>query len=139
MERLRNTAQGRLEARFQCELAERNCRVDPFHGQRRSTEFIHFGFREYDMSELQDPPKIEFPCPNYPIKVIGRHEPGFEQFVKDVFADHAAGFDPSAIECIPSKKGNYCSYRLQIEARDEAQLRAIFNALKAHPATQMVL
>jgi putative lipoic acid-binding regulatory protein len=39
------------------------------------------------MSEKQqEPPKIEFPCPNYPIKVVGVNSDNFRGFVIKITA-----------------------------------------------------
>jgi putative lipoic acid-binding regulatory protein len=37
----------------------------------------------------QTPPKIEFPCEDYPIKIVGDAEPRYEEVVLEVVENHA--------------------------------------------------
>lgn len=45
----------------------------------------------------QEPPKIEFPCENYDIKVIGDAHDEFKQVVVDIIRKHVPDFDESTI------------------------------------------
>ena len=45
----------------------------------------------------QEAPKIEFPCPDYPIKVIGRDGPDFQDVVIDVVRIHVPDLDITKI------------------------------------------
>ena len=85
-----------------------------------------------------DAPKIEFPC-DYPIKVMGYAAPDYKQFVMDVIEGHAPGFDRSRVKLRQSKGGNYYSVTVSIVATGEAQLKALFEELKASGRVTMVL
>lgn len=87
----------------------------------------------------QQPPKIEFPCENYPIRVMGVAGDDFQRFVLEVFERHARGFDRSKVQVRPSRKGNYESVTVTIVATGTAQLEALFEALKANSSVKMVL
>lgn len=90
------------------------------------------------MSDL-DPPRIEFPCPNYPIKVMGDASEDFRDFVFQVIALYAPDYDHASATFRPSRNGRYESVNVAITATSLEQLEAIFTALKKNPATRMVL
>jgi len=90
------------------------------------------------MSE-PEAPKIEFPCANYPIKVMGENTVEYREVVLSIMHKHAAGFDMEKITVRDSRNGNYQSITVFIEATGTAQLQAIFEDLKNHPSTRMVL
>lgn len=90
------------------------------------------------MSELP-PPKIEFPCPDYLIKVLGEAGDELYQLVIEVMERHAPGFDETRITVANSSKGRFQSVTVWITATGEPQLHAIHNDLRANPITKMVL
>lgn len=86
-----------------------------------------------------EPPKIEFPCRNYPIKVMGEASSGFRTFVEGVMSKHDADFDAGTVQVRPSRNGRYESVNVMITATGVEQLNQIFVDLKANPAVRMVL
>ena len=90
------------------------------------------------MSDLP-PPKIEFPCAGYTIRVMGEASDHFRAYVVEVFERHAPDFDREAVKIRPSSNGRFESVNIVITATGTAQLQAIFDDLKKHPAVQMVL
>ncbi len=90
------------------------------------------------MSTEQEPPKIEFPC-EYPIKVLGRQQPGLEETIKAVFERHAPGFDPAAITSRDSSKGTFSALTITITATGPEQLKALHEDLMATGMVQMVI
>lgn len=85
------------------------------------------------------PPKIEFPCKDYPIKVVCRAEPGFREFVLQTMIRHAPGFDESRIKMADSKNGNFCSITVYILATGINQLTQLHNDLQKDPRVKMVI
>lgn len=83
-------------------------------------------------------PKIEFPC-DYGIKVIGDAAPDFKEFVVALAERHAPGIKDKDVSVKDSKEGRFCSVRLNIVATGEAQLKALFEDLKASGRVHMVL
>jgi len=83
-------------------------------------------------------PKIEFPC-DYVIRVIGDAAPDFTEFVVGVVVRHAPGLKESDVSVKDSSKGRYSSVQLKINATGEAQLKALFEELKASGRVHMVL
>ncbi|UTF59801.1 YbeD family protein [Gilvimarinus sp. DA14] len=87
----------------------------------------------------QDPPKIEFPCPNYPIKVLGEAGEVLQSLVVEVMARHDPDFNAERISVKDSGKGRWQSVTVFITATGIEQLEAIHQDLRAHPATKIVL
>lgn len=90
------------------------------------------------MSDLP-PPKIEFPCEGYTIRVMGEASDHFRAYVIEVFERHAPDFDRNALKIRPSSGGRFESVNVVITATGVEQLQAIFIDLKKHPSVQMVL
>ncbi len=87
----------------------------------------------------QQPPKIEFPCKDYPIKVIGRDEVGFKDFVIETMQKHVVDFDTETVSEQGSSKGSFISIRVKITATGIAQLKAIHQDLMASGRVKMVI
>jgi uncharacterized protein len=81
---------------------------------------------------------LAFPC-DFPIKVMGRKEPGFAQAVVDIVQRHAPDYDPASVEMRPSRKGTYLSVTCVVRASSREQLDALYRELCDHPAVMMVL
>ena len=90
------------------------------------------------MSE-QQPPKIEFPCENYPIKVLGDADHEMHSYVLEVMERHAPGFDQARITVTESSKGRFQSVTVWITALGEHQLRAINEDLQLSKKIKMVM
>ncbi|WP_369857135.1 YbeD family protein [Candidatus Thalassolituus haligoni] len=87
----------------------------------------------------QEAPKIEFPCPDYPIKVVGKGKDNYRQVVLDIFQIHAPGFDIEKILVRDSSKGNFQSLTIYITATGIEQLEALHKELSAHELVHMVI
>lgn len=90
------------------------------------------------MSE-QQPPKIEFPCENYPIKVLGDAGQELHSLVIEVMERHAPGFDQARITINESSKGRFQSVTVWITATGEHQLRTIHEELRISKRVKMVM
>ena len=82
--------------------------------------------------------KIEFPCQDYPIKVIGDTGVGFKDTVIEILAKYAK-IDISTLAERQSSNGKYTTVQLHIVATGEDQLRDINSALRATGRVHMVL
>ena len=87
------------------------------------------------MNQLSE---IAYPL-DFPIKIMGRREPGFVRTVVDIVRKHAPDLDETAIELRNSKKNNYLSVTCTIVATSRQQLDALYQELGDHPAVAMVL
>lgn len=90
------------------------------------------------MSE-QQPPKIEFPCEDYPIKVLGESGVELHVLVHTVMTRHAYGYDHSKTTINQTAKGNFQSLTVWVTATGEAQLQAIHEDLRQHKIVRMVM
>lgn len=91
------------------------------------------------MSDTPEAPRIEFPCEDYPIKVVGFNEDDFRGFVIETVQIHAPDLDLTKISVAESRTGKYLSVRISITATGEDQLRALHDDLKASGRVQTVL
>lgn len=87
----------------------------------------------------QEQPKIEFPCEQYPVKIIGDHCADYVQTVLDVVCEHASDFDPASAEQQLSSNGRFCSVRVRITAHSAEHLNELNEALRQTGKVRMVL
>lgn len=90
-------------------------------------------------AQSPEPPKIEFPCPNYPIKVVGVGADNYREVVLEIVELHAPGFDVEKIQIRDSRNGRFRSITLFITATGPEQLETLHQALRAHELVHMVL
>jgi uncharacterized protein len=84
------------------------------------------------------PSLIEYPT-EFPIKIMGRQEPGLVQSVLEIVTRHAPDFDPAMVEMRASKQKKYLSVTCVIRATSREQLDALYRELCDHPQVVMVL
>ena len=90
------------------------------------------------MPLVADSSLLAFPC-DFPIKVMGRKQPGFAQAVTEIVVKHAPDFDPATVAMRPSRKGRYLSVTCIVRATSREQLDALYQELCDHPSVVMVL
>ena len=83
--------------------------------------------------------KIEFPCHNYPIKVMGPNVDNFHEEVLTIIRRHAPDLRDEDISYRASRNGNYLAVNVSITATGSGQLKAMFEELKASGRVSMVL
>ena len=81
---------------------------------------------------------IEYPV-DFPIKVMGRTQPGFAQEMLTLVKRHAPDFDESTVGMRSSREGKYLSLTFEIRATSRQQLDALYQDLSDHPMVQMAL
>jgi putative lipoic acid-binding regulatory protein len=81
---------------------------------------------------------LEFPC-DFPIKVMGKAEPGFEAMVVELVSRHTEELLETAINSRLSKGGKWVSITINLRAQSKAQLDAIYQDLSAHEKVVMAL
>lgn len=81
---------------------------------------------------------IEYPV-EFPIKVMGRTQPGFAQEMLAIVKNHAPDFDEASVGMRPSREGKYLSLTFTIRATSREQLDALYQDLSDHPMVQMAL
>ncbi|MFD2190326.1 YbeD family protein [Pistricoccus aurantiacus] len=83
-------------------------------------------------------PKVTFPCA-YSLKVVGDAGDDFVDLVTAIILRHDPTFDPADAQVVDSRNGRFQSVRLTINASGEAQLKALFDELKATGQVHMVI
>jgi len=86
-----------------------------------------------------DEVRIEFPCENYPVKIVGEAAVAFREHVLTIVERHAPGFDSQRMEIRDSKNGNYQSITLYIRATGPEQLNNLNTDLRTNSLVKMVL
>jgi putative lipoic acid-binding regulatory protein len=81
---------------------------------------------------------LKFPC-DFPIKVMGKAEPGFEAMVVELVSRHSEEVLETAINSRLSKGGKWISVTITLRAQSKAQLDAIYLDLSAHEKVVMAL
>lgn len=86
-----------------------------------------------------DAPKIEFPCKDYPVKVMGEAGAELHKLVVLVMSKYDPSFDADCIKTKDSSKGRFQSLTVLITATGVEQLSALHQELIASPLVKMVL
>jgi len=73
---------------------------------------------------------FEFPC-QFPLKVMGRNEATFEQYVTEIVRTHAGSPALGTVSSRPSRNGRYLAVTVVFTATSRAQLDDIYRALSA--------
>ncbi|MGD8911423.1 MAG: DUF493 domain-containing protein [Candidatus Thiodiazotropha sp.] len=81
---------------------------------------------------------LKFPC-DFPIKVMGKAEPGFEAMVVELVSRHTDELLETAINSRLSKGGKWVSVTITLRAQSKTQLDAIYQDLSAHEKVVMAL
>jgi len=88
------------------------------------------------MQETESP--LKFPC-DFPIKVMGRSDSGFEAKALGIVRQHIADFEACNMRSVASRKGNYLSVTFTVRVSSRAQLDDLYRELTACKAVLMVL
>lgn len=81
---------------------------------------------------------LQFPC-DFPIKVMGRAEPGFDTMILELVRKHFPDLQESAMTSRPSKGGKWVSVTLVLRAQSKSQIDAVYLDLTAHEKVVMAL
>lgn len=87
----------------------------------------------------EDAPKIEFPCDDYVIKIVGDAVPEYKPFVAAVLKQYDDTVHEGRFSENPSKNGNFVSLTIRMRIEEETHLQSLFVELKASSLVKMVL
>lgn len=73
---------------------------------------------------------LEFPC-EFPIKMMGHDQPAFHAAARTIVERHAGELEDDAIRQSHSRKGNFVSLTVTINATSQTQLDRIYEDLSA--------
>ena len=91
------------------------------------------------MAKKTDAPKIEFPCPNYPVKVLGVTADDYEEFELNLMRVHAPDFDEKRISINQSSNGRFTSMTFFITAQSVEQLENLHKDFIQHDRIKLVM
>jgi len=86
-----------------------------------------------------DPPKITFPCDDYPVKVVARSAADLRARLDAVFIAHFGEFDDGRVVERSSARQNFVSYTYRMHVREPQQLADVHVALMRENGVVMVL
>ncbi|MCU7798072.1 MAG: DUF493 domain-containing protein [Candidatus Thiodiazotropha sp. (ex Semelilucina semeliformis)] len=81
---------------------------------------------------------LQFPC-DFPIKVMGKAEPGFDALIVELVRKHAPDLHEGAVSSRSSKGGKWVSVTVTLRAESKSQIDAIYLDLTAHEKVVMAL
>lgn len=73
---------------------------------------------------------LEFPC-RFPIKVMGRNAPAFEQLVVEAVRLHAGNVTAGDVSTRPSRNGRYLAVTVTFDAVSREQVDTIYRVLSS--------
>jgi putative lipoic acid-binding regulatory protein len=85
-----------------------------------------------------DEPLLVFPC-EFPIKIMGKNHHGFHQAVIEILKKHLEDFEDTTLTEVESKKKNYCSITVVVNATSQEHLDGIYIELSASEWVIMAL
>ena len=89
------------------------------------------------MSEQKES-ALQFPC-DFPLKVMGRASPGFDELVVEIVLRHVGEVSEGAVSLRASSNGNYLSVTVTVQAESQDQLDNLYRELSGHERVLMVL
>lgn len=81
---------------------------------------------------------MEFPC-EFPVKIIGKNNPGFANNVMNIVRKHYPGTLDNAMTHQASQKNNYLAVTVTVHALNQSVLDALYLELTQYPDIKMVL
>ncbi|MFG1497708.1 DUF493 domain-containing protein [Saccharospirillum sp. HFRX-1] len=84
-------------------------------------------------------PKIEFPCDDYMIKVVGDAEVALRDFVHQVLVRYDSRLTLESFTSKPSRNGRFESLTVFMRVEQEVHLSELFEVLKSDDRVKMVI
>jgi uncharacterized protein len=81
---------------------------------------------------------LEFPC-DFPLKIMGRDEPGFREHVIQIIAQQAGADAVQQVRDRESRGGRFISLTVTVRAQSRPQLDDIYRELHASSRVLMTL
>ena len=96
-------------------------------------------YKEATNVSQPEAPKIEFPCANYPVKILGHGKDDYVEVVLEIVRIHAPECDVERIQIRNSSNGRFRALTVYITATGIEQLQALHQDLMAHDYIHMVI
>ena len=91
------------------------------------------------MSDNKEVPKIEFPCANYSLKIVGLKTTDYHAWVMQCVQQLAPDLDPKKVQVVDSRNGTFQSIRLAVTIKSADHLQQIYQTLMASGKVKLVL
>ncbi len=91
------------------------------------------------MKVKPEAPKIEFPCANYSMKIVGRKTADYHAWVVQCVQQLAPDLDPKNVQVVDSRNGTFQSIRVAVTAQSADHLQQIHQTLMASGKVTLVL
>ncbi|MGY8840364.1 MAG: YbeD family protein [Pseudomonadales bacterium] len=91
------------------------------------------------MKVKPEAPKIEFPCANYSMKIVGRKTADYHAWVVQCVQQLAPDLDPKKVQVVDSRNGTFQSIRVAVTAQSADHLQQIHQTLMASGKVKLVL
>ena len=91
------------------------------------------------MSDNKEAPKIEFPCANYSLKIVGLKTADYHAWVMQCVQQLAPDLDPKKVQVVDSRNGTFQSIRLAVTIKSADHLQQIYQTLMASGKVKLVL
>jgi putative lipoic acid-binding regulatory protein len=91
------------------------------------------------MSDNKEVPKIEFPCANYSLKIVGLKTADYHAWVMQCVQQLAPDLDPKKVQVVDSRNGTFQSIRLAVTIESADHLQQIYQTLMASGKVKLVL
>lgn len=88
---------------------------------------------------MTDAPKIQFPCDDYIIKVVGVASPQLKPFVTSVLTQIDSAVTQQSYRETLSKNGRFLSLTVKMRIVRKSQLTELFDQLKVNSLIKLVL
>jgi uncharacterized protein len=83
-------------------------------------------------------PELNFPC-EYPVKVIGKDENNFFNFVTELIGRHVPDLTPDSFTTHSSSGGKYLSVSVTFIAQSRVQVDALYKELGEHKRIKVAM
>jgi hypothetical protein len=87
---------------------------------------------------VSEPAGLQFPS-DYPVRVLGRPQPGFSERVHAIVLRHAPALGPEHVSERRSAKGNFLSISYRLRAESRAQIEALVSELQGCEGVLMLI
>jgi uncharacterized protein len=87
---------------------------------------------------MNDESLLKFPCA-FPVKMMGRDTPEFRETARSLVEKHTGPVSDTAINDALSRKGNFVSITITVNALSQEQLDDIYRDVSSHEDVLMAL
>ena len=91
------------------------------------------------MQAKPEAPKIEFPCADYSLKIVGSKTADYSAWVVQCVQQLAPDLDLKKVQVVDSRNGTFQSVRLAVTAQSAEHLQQIYKTLMDSGKVKLVI